>query len=62
MNIYEKNNMVILEGVSDFDPKHIFECGQCFRWHRQEDGSYTGVARGRVINVYFNKKKIKILI
>ena len=51
MNIYEKNNMVILEGVSDFDPKHIFECGQCFRWHRQEDGSYTGVARGRVINV-----------
>ena len=51
MNIYEKNNMVVLEGVSDFDPKHIFECGQCFRWHIQEDGSYTGVARGRVINV-----------
>lgn len=51
MNIYEKNNMVVLEGVLDFDPKHIFECGQCFRWHKQEDGSYTGVARGRVINV-----------
>ena len=51
MNIYEKDNMVILEGVSDFDPKHIFECGQCFRWHKQEDESYTGVAKGRVINV-----------
>ncbi|WP_338660930.1 DNA-3-methyladenine glycosylase family protein [Paraclostridium sordellii] len=51
MKIYEKDNKVILEGVSDFDPKHIFECGQCFRWKNQGDGSYTGVAKGRVINV-----------
>ncbi|MDU2688446.1 8-oxoguanine DNA glycosylase [Paeniclostridium sordellii] len=51
MKIYEKENKVILEGVSDFDPKHIFECGQCFRWKDQGDGSYTGVAKGRVINV-----------
>ena len=51
MKIYEKDNKVILEGVSDFDPKHIFECGQCFRWKDQGDGSYTGVANGRVINV-----------
>ena len=51
MNIYEENNSVVLEGVSDFNPKHIFECGQCFRWHKQEDGSYTGVAKGKVINV-----------
>ena len=43
--------MVILEGVADFDPKHIFECGQCFRWMAEEDGSYTGVAKGKVINV-----------
>lgn len=51
MKIYENKNTVILEGVSDFDPKHIFECGQCFRWKVQDDGSYTGVAKGRVINV-----------
>ena len=51
MKAYEKDNCVILEGVADFDPKHIFECGQCFRWHKQEDGSYTGVAKGKVINV-----------
>ena len=51
MNVYEKNNVVILEGVADFDPKHIFECGQCFRWIAEEDGSYTGVAKGKVINV-----------
>lgn len=34
MNVYEKGNGVILEGVTDFDPVHIFECGQCFRWHK----------------------------
>ena len=51
MKIYENKNTVILEGVSDFHPKHIFECGQCFRWKAQDDGSYTGVAKGRVINV-----------
>lgn len=47
----EIENGVILEGVSDFEPVHIFECGQCFRWNREDDGSYTGVAYGRVINV-----------
>lgn len=51
MKVYEKNELVILEGVTDFDPKHIFECGQCFRWKAEDDGSYTGVAKGRVINV-----------
>jgi len=30
---------------------HIFECGQCFRWNRQEDGSYTGVIKDAVLNV-----------
>ena len=51
MNIYEKDNTVIIENVADFNPKHIFECGQCFRWDLEEDGSYTGVAFERVINV-----------
>ena len=51
MNIIEKENGIILEDVADFDPKHIFECGQCFRWRAEEDGSYTGVAMGKVINV-----------
>lgn len=51
MNVYEKENLVIIEGIYDFDPKHIFECGQCFRWKAEEDKSYTGVAKGKVINV-----------
>ena len=60
MNIIEKDNQVILEGISeDFEPKHVFDCGQCFRWLREEDGSYTGVVQGRVINV---KKENDLII
>jgi len=51
LNIIEKGNGIIVEGIKDFNPVHIFECGQCFRWFRQDDGSYTGIARGRVVNV-----------
>ena len=60
MNIIEKDNQIILEGISeDFEPKHVFECGQCFRWLREEDGSYTGVVQGKVINV---KKENDLII
>lgn len=51
MKLRKIQNGVILEEVQDFDAKHIFECGQCFRWERQQDGSYTGIAFGRVLNV-----------
>lgn len=34
-----------------FNLKHIFECGQCFRWNKEEDGSYTGVFKNNVLNV-----------
>lgn len=41
----------ILRNAKSFEPVHIFECGQCFRWNKEEDGSYTGVIKNGVINV-----------
>ena len=41
----------ILRDAKSFEPVHIFECGQCFRWNKEEDGSYTGVIKNGVINV-----------
>lgn len=49
--ISEEEDKVILKGMEHFEPKHIFECGQCFRWDSEADGSYTGVAFGRILNV-----------
>ena len=51
MDISKKGNDIVISGVSDFYPKHIFECGQCFRWEAEEDGSYTAIAFDKVINV-----------
>ena len=42
---------VIIEGVKDFHLDHTFDNGQCFRWEKEPDGSYTGVAFGKVINI-----------
>lgn len=50
-NIIEEKEGLIFRNMKDFDPKHIFECGQAFRWRLEEDSSYTAISRGRVINV-----------
>ena len=41
----------ILKNPDSFNLEHIFECGQCFRWNKQEDGSYTGIFKENVLNV-----------
>jgi len=50
VNFYQER--VEIKGISEeFEPEHIFECGQCFRWNKQEDGSYTGVVKNKILNV-----------
>ncbi len=49
-----KEQQYILKNPETFNLKDIFECGQCFRWNKQEDGSYTGIWKENVVNV---KKK-----
>ncbi len=51
MNIIQKDNKITIHDIRDFNITHIFECGQCFRWNREDDGSYTGVVKKKVINV-----------
>ena len=45
--------------VDTFCLEHIFECGQCFRWNKEEDGSYTGVFKNNVLNVKQENNKIR---
>ncbi|WP_410050264.1 DNA-3-methyladenine glycosylase family protein [Anaerococcus sp. Marseille-Q5996] len=57
--IFEEKNQIDISEVSgglvlrheSFNPTHIFECGQCFNFNIEEDGSYTAVHLGRIINV-----------
>lgn len=41
-----------------FELADIFECGQCFRWNKEKNGSYTGVFHNNVLNVDKNGNEI----
>lgn len=46
-----KEQKYILKNIDSFELKDIFDCGQCFRWNAEDDGSYTGIFRNNVLNV-----------
>lgn len=46
--IYEKNR-VILRNVENFDFEQTFDCGQCFRWRKLDNGNWLGIVRGLVV-------------
>lgn len=49
-----------IKDCKSFEPKDIFDCGQCFRWNVCEDGSYTGIFGRNVLNVKKSDKKVVI--
>lgn len=53
-------NGIIIKDVINFELPHIFDCGQCFRWNRQENGNYIGVALGKVLEI--EKKENDVII
>lgn len=55
-----KEQKYIIKNVESFEPTHIFECGQCFRWNKEDDGSYTGVVGHNVLNVKKNENEVTI--
>ena len=46
-----KEQQYILKEPKTFDLKDIFECGQCFRWNKEENGSYTGIWKENIVNI-----------
>lgn len=53
-----KEQQYILKNAQSFELKDIFDCGQCFRWNKEDDGSYTGIFEHNVINVSKNGKNV----
>ncbi len=61
MNIIMQNSTTaVISGVSDFDLAHTFECGQCFRWTREDDLSFVGVAYGKAVKMCLDKDTLTI--
>ncbi len=53
-----KEQIYQIPKMDTFCARHIFDCGQCFRWNKQADGSYTGVFKNNVLKVKEEEKKI----
>jgi N-glycosylase/DNA lyase len=53
------NPVVSLDGNA-FDPDATFGCGQCFRWEKRDDNSWTGVVYGQTMTV--RKRDSRFLI
>lgn len=51
MIISQKNGCVILKDVECLNLALTLDCGQAFRWEEQEDGSWSGAASGKFLNI-----------
>lgn len=54
----DKNKITFLD-VSDFNVDHVFDCGQCFRWKKENENTYYGVVDGNFARVSFFEKEKK---
>ncbi len=50
----------VIDGIAHFNLTHTFDCGQCFRWVKNEDNSYTGVAYGKAVRMSFEGNTLTI--
>ena len=48
--------------ADNFNLKDVFECGQCFRWNKNPDGSYFGVVSHSILCAKQNKNEITISV
>ncbi len=51
MKITEKNGDIFVTPIECFDLDLTLDCGQAFRWKKNEDGSYTGVAKNHPLTL-----------
>lgn len=58
MKLKEKEYGIILEDIECFDVELSVFCGQAFRWIKNEDGSFTGIVKGKVIKIAQEESRI----
>ena len=51
MNIYSRDNDLIIEDMGDFDIEDVLECGQCFHFTRIDSKEYEILAYGKYLHI-----------
>lgn len=52
MDVEFRDGKAIIKNIKNFEPQHIFDNGQAFRFFPAADGAYEGVAHGRFLRVW----------
>ena len=52
MNIQQHRGGILLSEVSCLNLDETLDCGQCFRFERQDDGSYKGIVRATPLHIH----------
>ena len=60
MNMQIVGKDLIISEVRDFNLRHIFDCGQCFRWNEINENTYLGVAKGKVLKITQNSDTVRL--
>lgn len=47
----EFDSAIVIPDVRDLDLEQTLDCGQSFRWAKQDDGSFSGVAFNKYVNI-----------
>lgn len=60
------NNVICNESIIEtdgliFDPDVTFDCGQCFRWDKNEEGSWSGIVGSKLLTVKKENNKLTII-
>lgn len=46
-----ENGVITVKGLKNYNIDQIFDCGQCFRFDKDPDGSWSGAAYGKYITL-----------
>ena len=57
-NVVFENGLTRITSAKNFLPEQVFDCGQCFRFDKNTDGNYFGVANGKYIEIEKNGEDI----
>lgn len=52
---------IVFENIYPFDLEQTLDCGQCFRWTKNDDGSFTSVVRGKVATAYYKDNTLTVI-
>lgn len=59
LNITFNSDKILIKDCNWFDIEKTFDCGQCFRWDKDDDNNFIGIVKNKVIKAVQNQNNIE---